>query len=230
MQEFTLVSTIQTKFTTFNNIGFFLDYFTSDFNQLDNDQKFLYADTYLLQITNCFLKGDKIISTINITKYIEFLTSTKIVNFCSYAMLENYISTIYNTVISDRCNSILYEKVITIFLDCSLYSFIDDHLINFYTYPHVYNLDLFTSIEKYLKHSSIQRLLSQNIRRNNDLFIYYIVLRYQRYFNKSIIINDTNLLIKLNDVLEVINTVKKLFNDYTSLCRDEYNIILEYLY
>lgn len=227
MDEFTLASNIQNKFLSINDINKLLTEFISEFINLNDDCKSIYADTYLLQITNCFLK---LSNTELIQTYIHFLESTNIIKFCSYAMLENYISNIYNSVINNKNYIELYQFVISLFLQYSFYTFIDDHLVNFYTHPQVYNLNIFVKIEKYLKHSSIQRLLYQNIRRNNNVFIYYIVFRYQRYFDKSINVDDTNISLKLNEVIETIQTYKTFFNDYTSLCRDEYNIILEYLF
>jgi hypothetical protein len=223
MTEFIISNSITKYFKQNSNFNIIFDTLSLEFNNYSEENKYSYGGTILFHV--CYSLCQLSLNEKIIDLFINYLQSTSLLNYSNSSTVILFFNFIYN-----KNDIYFYKKSIELLTHFNYYSFLDDHLISFYTHPEKSNLYFFQSIEPFLKHSSIQRLLYQNVRRNCKTFIYYITLRYNKYFNDSIIIDLPDIYPTIHEVLHNINYITSLFDDYTFMCKDEYNIILHYLF
>ncbi len=176
---------------------------------------------------------EKDIQKENVDWFISFCEEGKIIDYCNIGLLQRCLEEFYYF----DCTK-LYSLFIKWYLTKGLLGLVNDHLISFYTHPLYSDVRTLRYIIHDLPLINIEKLIIQCVNRKCVSITHFLLHR----FKKKIIYvtSDTIQKEKQNDKI-VLN--KELVQDYliyqhdvvwlleqTSICTDEMNIILDYLY
>ncbi len=208
------------------------------------NQKYDYSDIfmnaclhYLKQNCNYRMNDVKSNEKENINWFITFCEESKIIEYCNIGLLQRCLEEFYYFD-----SSKLYNLFIKWYLTKGLQGLVNDHLISFYTHPVYSDVRALNRIITNIPILSVEKLLLQCISRKCTEIVYFLL----HYFKKKIVYftPDTNTSQKeyKSDTCKIYLNIK-LVMDYltyqhdvicllekTSICTDEMNIILDYLY
>jgi hypothetical protein len=218
------------------------------YNNYSNTQKYDYSDIfmnaclhYLKQNCNYRMNEtktkEKDIEKDNVNWFITFCEEGKIIDYCNIGLLQRCLEEFYYFD-----NSKLYSLFIKWYVTKGLLGLVNDHLISFYTHPKYSDVRALYSIITNIPLLSIEKLIIQCINRKCTGIVYFLLHRYKK---KIIYLTSDDTTFQKEDKSNIckIYINKELIQDYliyqhdviwlleqTSICTDEMNIILDYLY
>lgn len=212
MKEYTIIQDINTIFTSFiNNLNLVYYQLSNYYDTLTDDDKCIYSDCILTTL----ILNIKKISSHNVNWFYTFCTPSFITN-CSDGTIQRILTEVFNI-------HTVYIHIIQACMLSQKYFIINEHLEEFYTHPKYTTITGFQLIHKMLNIDMIERLLKKACVRNCDCIIYFIIHNYNKKLSNTI---KSKLLPYYSNYIYYINQL----DQYTTLCKDEYTIVLNYLF
>jgi len=215
------------------------------YNNFSILQKYDYSDIfmnaylhYLKQNCNYRMNEVKTKEKENINWFITFCEDSKIIDYCNIGLLQRCLEEFYYFD-----NSILYSSFINWYLTKGLLGLVNDHLISFYTHPVYSDIRALSRIILNIPLLSVEKLILQCINRKCTEIVYFLL----HYFKKKIVYftpdtkfqkenKSERFLCKIYLNIELVQEYLIYQQDViclleqTSICTDEMNIVLDYLY
>ena len=169
----------------------------------------------------------------NVNWFITFCEEGKIIDYCNIGLLQRCLEEFYYFD-----SSKLYSLFIKWYITKGLLGLVNDHLISFYTHPIYSDIRALSDIIHHLPLTSIEKLIVQCISRKCTGIVYFLLHRFKK---KIVYLTSDTTVQKENKSKIYLN--KDLVQEYliyqhdvvwlleqTSICTDEMNVVLDYLY